>query len=448
MIDKRNSTLLYTGLALIAVLAFGFWFIGHALRSNHAAVAAISEKEGPAEESAAHGEDAPVPMEELFTRKCEHNIPQYTCDECRYELGLVKVAPALLKEKSGLIATEETVMRQVASCIEVSGEIRLNENRESHISPPIPGVVSAMKVEAGTRVKKGDVLFEIESAELGRAIGDYRKNLALTDLARRTYERKKSLFDQKIASEAELIESRMSYEQLQTDLDAAKHALLVMGLGAKEVAALGSGESRESVGKLPCRAPLNGVVVEKIAAPGERVEPGKDVMLLADMSTVWVWLNIYEQDLAPVLEASRKGAVPVEITTSAFPSKVFYGKIDLVGSVMREDSRTVSVRVPLGNAENLLRPGMFCRARIASGEMEEALAVPRDAVLSDEGKSFVFRQVKDDFYLRVPVRTGRVYLDTVEILDGLKTGDRVATKGAFMLKSDVLREKMGAGCAD
>ena len=448
VIEKHNTTLLFGGLALIAVLAGGFWFIGHALRGNHAAVASVTEKEGLKEQGEAAGEMAPVPFDELFTRKCEHAIPQYTCDECRYQLGLVKVAPALLKEKGGPIVTGETVTRNMTSCIEVSGEIRLNETRESHISPSIPGVIRAMKVDVGAHVKKGDVLFEIESTDLGQAIGEYRKNLALADLSRRTFERKQSLFDQKIASEAELIDSRMGYEQLKTDLDAVKHKLYVMGLDEKEVASLGSGDNREATGALPCRAPMSGVVVEKLAAPGERVEPGKDVMLIADLSTVWAWLNIYEQDLAPVLAAAKAGAVPVEITTAAFPGKVFAGKIDLVGSVMSENSRTVSVRVPLENAGNLLRPGMFCRARIASGKSEEALAVPRAAVMSDEGKPFVFRQVKDDFYLRVPVTVGREYLDSVEILDGLKTGDRVVTNGAFMLKSDVLREKMGAGCAD
>ena len=438
--------MLCTGLVCIAVLAGGIWLIGRAIHGGHAD-AAVTEKTEQAS-SGKGQENAPVPVAELFTRKCEHDIPQYTCDECRYQLGLVKVAPGLLREKGGPLATGETVVKQMVSCIEVSGEIRLNGNRESHISPSIPGVISAMKVDAGARVSKGDVLFEIESTELGQAIGEYRKDLALAELSRRTYERKQSLFEQKIASEAELIDSRMGYEQLKTDLEAVKHTLLVMGLDAKEVASLGAGDNRESVGKLPCRAPMSGVVVDKLAAAGERVEPGKDVMLLADLSTVWACLNIYEQDLAPILSAAKKGSVSVEITTAAFPGEIFYGKIDLVGSVMNENSRTVSVRVPLNNPDGRLHPGMFCHARIAAGQTEEALAVPRDAVLSDEGKAFVFRQVKDEYYLRVPVKVGREYLDSLEILDGLKTGDRVVTRGAFMLKSDVLREKMGAGCAD
>jgi membrane fusion protein, heavy metal efflux system len=444
---KNTNRMLIAGLACIAVLAGGIWFIGHAINGGHADAAAVTEK---AEQAPAgkKQEGAPVPAAELFTRKCEHNIPQYTCDECRYQLGLVKVVPALMRDKGGPLATDETVVKKMASCIEVSGEIRLNGNRESHISPSIPGVISAMKVDAGAHVSKGDVLFEIESTELGQAIGEYRKDFALADLSKRTYERKQSLFEQKIASEAELIDSRMSYEQLKTDFEAAKHTLYVMGLDAKEVASLSLGENRESVGKLPCRAPMSGIVVDKLAAPGERVDPGKDVMLLADLSVVWACLNIYEQDLAPILAASKKGAVPVEITTAAFPGEIFYGKIDIVGSVMNENTRTVSVRVPLNNPDGRLHPGMFCHARIAAGQTEEALAVPRDAVLNDEGKAFVFRQVKDEYYLRVPVKVGREYLDELEILNGLKTGDRVVTRGAFMLKSDVLREKMGAGCAD
>jgi len=79
---------------------------------------------------------------------------------------------------------------------------------------------------------------------------------------------------------------------------------------------------------------------------------------------------------------------------------------------------------------------------------EEALAIPKIALLSDEGRYFVFTHWKDDYYVRRPVKTGRQSSDHAEIIEGLKPGDKIVTDGAFLLKSDVLREKMGAGCAD
>ncbi|MFH1681562.1 MAG: efflux RND transporter periplasmic adaptor subunit, partial [Candidatus Eisenbacteria bacterium] len=96
----------------------------------------------------------------------------------------------------------------------------------------------------------------------------------------------------------------------------------------------------------------------------------------------------------------------------------------------------------------LLRPGMFCTARLFLGGGEEVLALPRDALLADEGEEFVFRHMEEDYYVRRPVRRGREFAERIEVIEGLEAGDRVVVEGAFLLKSDVLREKMGAGCAD
>jgi cobalt-zinc-cadmium efflux system membrane fusion protein len=115
---------------------------------------------------------------------------------------------------------------------------------------------------------------------------------------------------------------------------------------------------------------------------------------------------------------------------------------------MEEQTRTVKVRATVRNEKELLRPGMFCQVRILLPSTETVLAVPRAAILADEGYHFVFRHMKDDYYVRKVVRKGREFDDKVEILDGLKADEVVIADGAFLLKSDVLREKMGAGCAD
>ena len=110
----------------------------------------------------------------------------------------------------------------------------------------------------------------------------------------------------------------------------------------------------------------------------------------------------------------------------------------------------VKVRATIENPDRALRPGMFCEATInlGDGQVEEVLAVPRSAVLSDEGKDFVFKHWKGDFFVRQDVRKGREFFGVVELLEGLEGGETVVADGAFLLKSDVLREKMGAGCAD
>ncbi len=394
---------------------------------------------------------AAVSPDQLFTVQCEHEIPQYTCDECRYELGLVKVADELIRPAgaaTGLIAVAEVRTHQAGTELELTGVIQLNASREVHVSPRIAGVVREVRVDVGSAVKQGDVLFEIESTELGRAVGDYRKSVTLAALTHANLEREEKLFAGKVGAEVDLIEARMQYEQHRADQEAAEHQLRVMGLAGEDVKALQAPGHAGALGRLPYRAPRDGRIIEKHLTLGEMAEPGKDVMWLADLTTVWAELDIYEQDLDAVLAHQRAGQGAVVVTTRAYPGREFPGRIEVVGSVMNEKTRTVKARVVLDNPGELLKPGMFCRARLLLEGDGEALAVPAEAVLMDEGRRFVFKQVREAFYLRQPVQTGRRLLHRIEITEGLRAGDRIVERGAFLLKSDVLREKMGAGCAD
>ena len=169
-------------------------------------------------------------------------------------------------------------------------------------------------------------------------------------------------------------------------------------------------------------------------------------MTVSDMDTLWVRADVYESDLKALLDANSEKTV-CEIETLSFKGKVFSGVIENLGMTIDETTRTIKVRLTLDNLGGILRPGMFCSVKIPSS-MSEMTAVPESAVLSDEGKSFVFVEILEDFYARKPVVTGRKYGGYVEILEGLADGEQVVSTGSFLLKSDVLKEKMGAGCAD
>lgn len=404
-----------------------------------------------AEDSHEHAAPQARTVDELFAAQCEHKIPQHTCDECRYELGLVKLDASLVRSEgktNGVFAFAPVETRTAQTLLPMNGEIALNATALARITPRVPGTIRATNVGLGAGVKKGDVLFEIESPELGRAIGAFRKNRSLAALALKNLEREKALADKKISPETDRIDAQMKYDEYRIEQEAAAHELAVMGLDAAAIAALSAEDGTGTVGTLPVRAPLAGTVIEWSLAPGEVVETGKSLMTVADLSTVWVWMSLYERDLARVLQESKKGAIRTQIAVSAFPEMVFEGAIDLVGATVDEGDRTVKVRATLKNPEGLLRPGMFCAANAVFETQERVLAVPKAALVADEGVSFVFRQIREGYVLRTNVKTGRVFADAVEILGGLSEGDRVVSEGAFICKSDVLRAKMGAGCAD
>jgi membrane fusion protein, heavy metal efflux system len=422
--------------------------------AGRASAAPAGEDQHGADDGHGHGGPAAAStsLEERVSVNCECGVPTYQCAECRYEVGVVKLDASLLKRADGvgLVRTQTVARTKVSAALPTTGEIALNENAAVHISPRIAGIIESVQADIGARVKAGDTLLTLASVELGKALAEYERNRTLSELSEKVLAREAKLLEQKAGSEQDVIDAQMVFEQHRTDLKASEQMLHVLGLTEQDLAAMRESPHGVGAGRLPVRAPIAGTIIEKHAVAGEMAEPGKDLMLLSDLTTVWVWANVHSRDLGRLLAAEKRGPVAVELTVAAFPDRTFKGVLDYVGATMDEQTRTVKVRATVANPDLQLRPGMFCEATIAlgNGQAEEVLAVPRPVVLSDEGQAFVFKHWKDDFFIRQDVRQGREFFGMIEILEGLQVGDTVAAEGAFLLKSDVLREKMGAGCAD
>lgn len=390
-------------------------------------------------------------VEQVLKAECPHGLT-IECAECRYEVGVVKLDPSLMKTTgetgTGLVKTIQVARSKMTTAVNITGEVRMNENSAVHVSPRITGVIRAVHVDIGTEVAKGDILFTLDSVELGQALSDWEKNLAMVELSGKNFQREKSLYEKKIGPESDMIEAQMKHEEYQIALKASEQKLHVMGLTEDEIAKIDPKSHSSLSGSLAVRAPINGTITEKHAVVGELVEPGKDMVVLADLDSVWVWGGVYERDLGMVLKRKLADEIPVELSVPAFPDTVFRGPMNHIGAIMDEATRTVKVRTVIDNKDRLLRPGMFCQGRILITTDEEVVAIPKVALQSDEGVDFVFTHMKDDYYLRTNVKKGRDFADGVEILEGLAPGQTIVTDGAFILKSDVLKAKMGAGCAD
>jgi cobalt-zinc-cadmium efflux system membrane fusion protein len=354
--------------------------------SQSAAPAGTAGKEKEAE---AEGGAQELSVAEVLKTRCSHGLT-LECDECRYEVGVVKVPAALVApaagQSTGLVKTIQVSRQKVATALLLTGALTLNENATVHISPRLPGMIRTVAADVGAQVKAEEVLFTLESVEVGAALGEYQKNLTLSALADKTYRREKQLFEQKAGTEGEMIEAQIRLEELQAAGQDAARKLRMMGFAAADLAPLGGTNQASWGDALAVRAPFGGTILEKHGARGELVEPGKDVMLLADLDTVWAWGALHERDLATVLaRRATGGALPVELTVPAFPGRVFTGAVNYVSGVMDESTRTIRVRTVVANPAHLLRPGMFCDMRLLLTTDEEVLAVPRSAVLSDMG---------------------------------------------------------------
>jgi len=410
------------------------------------------KREGKAEaEEKQEGRVGDLTVEQVLRAKCPHGLT-IECDECRYEVGVVKVDPSLMQAAKGattsLVKTLQVAKSKMTTAVDITGEVRMNENSAVHVSPRIPGVVRAVNVDIGAEVTKGDVLFTLDSVELGQALSDWEKNLAMAELSGKNFQREKSLYEKKVGSESDMIEAQMKHEEYQIALKASEQKLHVLGLTEDDVAKINPNSHDSLSGSLAVRAPINGTIIGKHAVVGELVEPGKDTMILADLDSVWVWGGVYERDLGLLLKRKLADGIPVEFSVPAFPETQFRGQMNYIAATMDEATRTIKVRTIIDNKDRRLRPGMFCQGRILITTDEEVLAIPKAALLSDEGVDFVFTHMQDAYYLRTNIKRGRDFAEGVEILNGITPGQTLVTEGAFVLKSDALRSKMGAGCAD
>ena len=352
------------------------------------------------------------------------------------------------RKKGGTLELAKVSARPLADSRDLTGEVRLNEERAVFLSPRAPGVIHAIRVDLGARVSEGQVLFEVESPDFRQAKADLARASAAVGLAEATAARERELFEKRICPQKDLLEAEAALTGARADERAVTGRLLGLGLGPREIGALAAAPAASGSGLLPVRAPFAGTVLERSLSLGAQALPGDRLVLLADTSRVWVLTTIHEREVAAVLEAKARGPVEADVAVPAYPGRTFRGRIDHVGGTLDEATRTAKARVVVENPGDLLRSGMFARVRLRVACEGGPLAVPSEAVLEDEGRSFVFVRLEGPYFVRRPVTVQHSEGGFVEVTGSLAAGDEVVSRGSFLLKSDVLRSKMGAGCAD
>lgn len=311
----------------------------------------------------------------------------------------------------------------------VTGTITYDASRVSEIGARTAGRVTVMRASLGDRVGQGQVLAILESPDIGQLRTTQRQDAALLGIARENYTREKGLADQGISSRKELLLAEGELRRAEAEFRSASERLRVLG------ASPGGGS------QFVVTAPFAGVVVARNASLGEMAAPTDSLFTIADLSRVWIELDIFERDLARV----RMGQA-VSVTVTAYPDRIFPGRIVYVGDVLDPKQRTVRARVELLNADRALKPGMFARAGITVGAGGAGIvAVPQDAVQEFKGRHVVFVPGTQPGEFRAVVVQPGESLDgnRIAIRSGLAAGSRVVTVGAFALRSELGKGEIG-----
>jgi cobalt-zinc-cadmium efflux system membrane fusion protein len=349
-------------------------------------------------------------------------------DKHEAEKGRIKLSAEGIKNAG--IKTVIVNAEALPDLLTVTASIAHNQDRVFHVTPRIRGRVMEIYVSLGSSVGQGTRLALLDSTELGESKAQYLKAKTLLELAKANYEREKSLFDQKIAAQKDVLAAEADYRKAEAEVRTLNERLRLFGLSDEAIANLDSAPSRYVI-----LSPGPGVIVEREISQGEVIEAGKKFFTVSDLSAVWVLLNVYEKDMAKI-----KVGMPVKITAESYPGEVFSGKVAYIGDIVDPQSRTVPVRVVVPNPGRRLKPAMFAMAEIETPANTGAiLMIPSIAIQKIEGKSSAFVQEGEGIFQKRDLELGRSMAGKVEVKSGLKEGERVVTEGSFVLKSELLK---------
>ncbi len=325
--------------------------------------------------------------------------------------------------------------------LEALGVVSLDERRSARLGAIVDGVVADVLVQPGDRVEAGAVLALILShhihdvwAEYFSALAQRQEAEAEFDYARTAESRAERLLNDKALAEQE-------FQRIRADRVAAEEALAAARAEVRRTEqdlqhyGLTPGpeaDPRENE-HVPVRAPFAGAVIERLVSPGEAVTLGVPLLVVADLSRVWITAEVPEADLHRL-----SAPEPVEFSVTAWPDDVFAATLTTIGDVINPATRRVTVRAEADNADGRLKPEMFANLTVASGTPRDVLLVPAAAVQELAGEPVVFVEAGPGEFRRRRVAIGATFDGDVEIREGLAAGELVAVEGAFLLKSALI----------
>jgi len=426
-----NKKGIIIGLILAVALGGGFLFKSGFLMhssSEHAEKKEAGhkgEKEGEHKEPSHKGEKAGTHDEDKEKKEKKDGHDEHG------EVGSVKMN-AEIQKQNGVVVTQAKKER-MAGTISATGKVEANADRIAHVSPRISGKIVAVRASLGDRVAAGQVLATLDSVELGEALNRYHQSKTKLALAQSSMDRIKGLVEKKIAARKDIFQAETDYKTAQTELHTDEERLSLYGITTSDLQ--GEGHKKPL---LPVRSPIGGIITEKHAIVGELSDPSKSLYTVADLSNVWVLVDINEKDLAKV----RKGQTAT-VTVGAFPDLKLKGRITYIADLMNEASRTVKARVVVSNTARKLKPEMFATAELALAvDAPPVLAVPEEALQEMDGYKVLFVAENETEFAARQVQIGRAAGGLVEIISGLKEGERYAVKGAFILKSEIKKSEV------
>ena len=341
-----------------------------------------------------------------------------------------KVGSAL--ESHPRVETALVELGSGAHDLSLAGKVAYGEDHYSRISSPLQGRVLEVRAHLGEHVQAGSVLLVLDSQEIAQAYSEYAKEDSDLNYATRAHELAKDLYENKALALKDLKQAENELIKARAEFRRAKERLLSLRVPAQELEK--PLERQKITSRFELKSPLTGIVVERNVTPGQSIggESGQVLFTVADLDMLQVVADVYERDLAylSLVKEGQRATVSVE----AYPDVSFPATVTTIGDVVDPTSRTIKLHALVNNKDHRLKPEMFARLHIEVGESTLLLTIPREAVLEEDGKQFVYVVEGTDQYVKREVKVSTISPDQVRVLEGLASGQRIVTKGAVLVK--------------
>jgi membrane fusion protein, heavy metal efflux system len=310
---------------------------------------------------------------------------------------------------------------RIQSTLQLTGEVGLNQDRTVQVVPRLTGRVETVKVGVGERVRKGQLMAVVSSQLLADQRGELMAASKRLTMARSTFDREKKLWEEKISAKQDYLQAQQALQEAEIAVQLAREKLGSLGALASTPGKLTNFE---------IRAPIDGMVTTKKISVGEVLKDDVNIFTVADLSTVWVELNIYAKDLNTVKVGQKATVKATGFEASA------QGAVSYVGALIGNQTRTAAARIVLSNAKGIWHPGLPVNVELVAAEVEVPVAISVDAVQTFRDAPAVFGRYGDSFEAR-PVQLGRSDGKMVEVTKGLNAGEKYASDNSYLIKADI-----------
>jgi membrane fusion protein, heavy metal efflux system len=244
----------------------------------------------------------------------------------------------------------------------------------------------------------------------------------------------------KFQSQQQLLTTQQTLREAETRVSVTETSLQILGYEAHDLSDIDPAREGARLAHYPIRAPFDGTIVAKDIVLLERVSPEMQLFEIADLSSVWVKADVYDQHLPRLRDLQEE---TVRLRTSTYPDRIFSARVFYTGEIVAEETRTIALTAIANNEEQLLKPGMFAEVELRRRQPDTVLQIPEPAIIEHGGQTMVFVLDGEDRFAVRPVTLGRRSEGRREVLSGLQAQQSVVTEGTFVLKSLMLKDLIG-----